>query len=136
MNDDLAAAAQRVKERWKMLWAALRREREYTPRTPTRDDQIVANVLAIIGDATVVEDGVKRPIDRGDVEGTLYHLRQAVAAMRRIRAQRSKPALLAMERRAGELRKAIEVGLPARLPRADRVTERVSKSWCRKIGIL
>ena len=48
------------------------------------DQQIVENVLEIIGGATTIEDGIKRPIDRGDVEGALYHMRQAIEASQRL----------------------------------------------------
>ena len=70
------------------------------------DQQIVENVLEIIGGATTIEDGIKRPIDRGDVEGALYHMRQAIEASQRLRARQSKSANRALRQFIAAVRKA------------------------------
>ena len=70
--------------------------------------------MQIIGGATTIEDGIERPIGGGDIEGALYHMRQAVEATQRIRARQTKPTKRSMNQLIAALRKAVRPrdGLP------------------------
>jgi hypothetical protein len=76
------------------------------PRPLTREQCIVETVLGIIGEATVIEDGVERQIDPHDILGVLYHLREACLATQRLRAPQSKQAMRAIKQLGTALRKA------------------------------
>ena len=75
-------------------------------RTLTREERIVETVLGIISGATVIEDGIERQIDSHDIQGVLYHLREAYLATQRIRARQSKQAMRAIKQLSTALRKA------------------------------
>lgn len=112
-SDRADAIFQDEKKRWDAPLRKLRQQFLKDAERPlTRDQQIVEDVLEIIGGAVTIEDGIERPISRGDVEGALYHMRQAIETTRRVRERGSKQSLQAMEQRALELAKATEVGLP------------------------
>jgi hypothetical protein len=72
------------------------------PRTLTREECIVKTVLGIIGGATVIQDGIERQIGPHDIQGVLYHLREACLATQRIRARQSKPAMRAVKQLSAE----------------------------------
>ena len=60
---------------------------------PLTREEIIKNVLEIIGGATVIQDGIERPIDSADIDGVLYHLWEACLATERISARQSKQTL-------------------------------------------
>jgi hypothetical protein len=76
------------------------------PRALTREECIVQTVLGIIGGATVIQDGIERQIGPHDIQGVLYHLREACLATQRIRARQSKPAMRAVKQLSAALRRA------------------------------
>jgi hypothetical protein len=83
-------------------------------RPLTREECIVETVLEIIGEATVIEDGIERQIGPLDIHGVLYHLREACLATQRFRARQSKQAMRAIKQLSTALRKANQPkgGLP------------------------
>jgi hypothetical protein len=84
------------------------------PRPLTREECIVETVLGIIGGATVIEGGIERQIDRHDIHGVLYHLREACLATQRLRARQAKQAMRAIKQLGAALRRANQSkgGLP------------------------
>ena len=82
--------------------------RKATPdaRALTGEEHIVETVMEIIGEATVNEDGIKRPIYPHDIHGVLFRLQEAYLATQRIRARQSKPTMRAIKQLTAALRKA------------------------------
>ena len=106
---DRADAIFQLERRWQSHLKKLRQQLLKDADKPlTQDRQIVEDVLELIGGAVTIEDGIKRPIGRGDVEGALYHMRQAIEATRRVQARQTKPTKRAMNRLIAALRKAGE----------------------------
>lgn len=107
-DSDRADAIFQLERRWQSHLKKLRQQLLKDADKPlTQDRQIVEDVLELIGGAVTIEDGIKRPIGRGDVEGALYHMRQAIEATRRVQARQTKPTKRAMNRLIAALRKAV-----------------------------
>jgi hypothetical protein len=73
---------------------------------PLAREEIVKTILEIMGGATVIENGIERPIDSADIDGALYHRREACLATERISARQSKQTMRVIRQLNAALRKA------------------------------
>ena len=98
-DSDRADAIFQSKKRWDAHLKKLRRKMQIDAEKPlTRDQQIVEDVLQIICGATVIEANIERPIDRTDIEGSLYHMRRAIEAAQRIRVRALRQLISALRK--------------------------------------
>ncbi len=127
------------------------------PKPLTREECIVKTVLEIIGGATVMQDGIGRQIGPHDIQGVLYHLREACLATQRIRARQSKQAMRAIQQLAnrpkGGLPEDIRLilgldsmihhlaayGTAHRTPKPDAIRKRLAADYaldlCQRFGV-